>query len=197
MYYKLICEEFDKTIKIMQMFMNDQNSINNIQSSAKIIANAFKNGQKVLSCGNGGSHCNAMHFAEELTGRYRKNREGYPAIAISDPSYLSCVGNDFGYRNIFSRYIEAVGNTQDILFAISGSGKSENILNAIETAYQKKMKIIFLTRENEKNIFFDNVDISICVPYCIYADYIQEVHIKIIHVIVFLIEKEMLLSTSL
>lgn len=192
MYYNLIQNEFNETIKIMKMFINDKHCIHTIQSSAKIIADTFKNGKKVLSCGNGGSHCNAMHFAEELTGRYRENRQGYPAIAISDPSYLSCVANDFGYENIFSRYIESVGNTQDVLFAISGSGQSINIINAINVAHNKGMKTIFLTKENLESRLLNNVDVNICVPYAMYSDYIQEVHLKIVHILVLIIEKEML-----
>lgn len=191
MYYDLIYAEFNKTIKIMKTFINNKDNVNAIRSATRIIVDAFKAGKKVLSCGNGGSHCNAMHFAEELTGRYRAIRKGYPAIAISDPSYLSCVSNDFGYENVFSRYIESVGIEQDVLFAISGSGKSLNILNAIKVAYNKGMKVIFLTRENQENSFFKNIDVKICVPNSIYADYIQEIHIKIIHILVLMIEKEM------
>lgn len=191
MYKSLIQDEFNETIKIMQTFANNIECIKSIQDSAKIVVNAFKLGKKVLSCGNGGSHCNAMHFSEELTGKYRKKRKGYPAIAISDSSYLSCVGNDFGYENVFSRYIESVGNSNDVLLTISGSGKSINIIKAIEAAYSKGMKIIFLTTENAKNDFSDKVDVNICVPSAVYSDYIQEIHIKIIHVLILIIEKEM------
>ncbi|MGB0360647.1 MAG: SIS domain-containing protein, partial [Endozoicomonas sp.] len=95
--------------------------------------------------GNGGSHCDAMHFAEELTGRYRENRPGYPAIAISDPSHISCVSNDFGYDFVFSRYVEAVGQQGDVLFGISTSGNSSNILKAVEAARAKGMKVILLS----------------------------------------------------
>ncbi|WP_420021887.1 D-sedoheptulose 7-phosphate isomerase [Blochmannia endosymbiont of Camponotus nipponensis] len=173
------------------MFFSGKNNINLVALSAKLIANTFKMGGKVLSCGNGGSHCNAMHFAEELTGRYRNNRVGYAAIAISDPSYLSCVSNDFGYEYVFSRYIESVGNKKDVLFAISTSGKSANILCAIEAAYKREMKIIFLTGDKKENKLSDHIDIEICVPYLSYLDHIQEVHIKIIHLIILIIEKEM------
>lgn len=192
MYYELIQNEFYETIKIMKAFMYDKDCINSIQSSAELIARAFKIGKKILSCGNGGAHCHAMHFAEELTGRYRKNRKGYPAIAISDPSYLSCVSNDLGYENVFSRYIESVGNVDDILFAISSSGKSINILNAIKTAHNKGMKVIFLTRISSENLYSNYINIKICVPYAHYLDYIQDVHMKIIHILILIIEKEML-----
>lgn len=193
MYCNLISNEFNETIKMMKMFVCEKYHINAIESAAKIIAASLKKGGKVFSCGNGGSHCNAMHFAEELTGRYRNNRIGYAAIAISDPSYFSCVSNDFGYEYVFSRYIESVGNNKDVLLAISTSGTSLNILNAIEMAYNKDMKVIFLTGSKKKENRFSNcVDIEICVPYVGYCDYIQEIHIKIIHTIILVIEKEML-----
>ncbi|URJ23579.1 D-sedoheptulose 7-phosphate isomerase [Blochmannia endosymbiont of Camponotus sp. C-003] len=191
MYHNLIYNEFKETIKIMQIFSCEKDNIKIIESSAKLIANTFRTGGKILSCGNGGSHCNAMHFSEELTGRYRSNRSGYAAITISDPSYLSCVSNDFGYEYVFSRYIESIGNEKDVLFAISTSGKSTNILYAIEAAYKQSMKIIFLTGEKKEKKLSDYIDMEICVPYASYPDHIQEIHIKIIHVLIFLIEKEM------
>lgn len=193
MYYDLINNEFNETIKMLKMFICEKYHINAVESSAKLIASSLKKGGKIFSCGNGGSHCNAMHFSEELTGRYRHNREGYAAISISDPSYLSCVSNDFGYEYVFSRYVESVGNKKDVLFAISTSGESINILNAIEVAHKKGMKVIFLTgREKKVNRFTNYIDIEICVPCISYCDYIQEIHIKIIHTIILVIEKEML-----
>ncbi|CAA2929439.1 Phosphoheptose isomerase [Arsenophonus endosymbiont of Bemisia tabaci Q2] len=155
-----------------------------------MLSNAFKAGGKVLSCGNGGSHCDAMHFAEELTGRYRENRRGYPAIAISDVSHLSCVGNDFGYDYVFSRYIEAVGKEGDILFALSTSGNSGNIIKAIAAALAKKMQVITLTGKDGGKMA-GTADIEIRVPHFGYADRIQEIHIKVIHILIQLIEKEM------
>lgn len=193
MYYDLINDEFNETIGTMKLFQCEKYHINAIESSAKLIATSLKQRGKVFSCGNGGSHCNAMHFAEELTGRYRHNRAGYAAISISDPSYLSCVSNDFGYEYVFSRYIESVGNVRDVLFAISTSGKSINILNAIKSAHIKGMKVVFLTGgEKQDNKFSNYIDIEICVPLVKHCDYIQEIHIKIIHVIILVIEKEML-----
>ncbi|CAD83740.1 phosphoheptose isomerase [Candidatus Blochmanniella floridana] len=193
MYSNIIYNEFDKIIKIMQTFIKTENYVNKIQSAAKLISNAFKAEGKVLSCGNGGSHCNAMHFAEELTGRYRANRPGYPAIVISDPSYLSCVSNDFGYENIFARFIESVGKSTDILFAISSSGKSKNILKAITSAYNIGMKVIFLTGDGSCKQISNYVNVEICIPYAEYLDYVQEIHIKIIHTIILIVEKEMLI----
>lgn len=109
MYHDLIRSELNEAADTLANFLKDDSNIDAIQRAAILLADSFKAGGKVLSCGNGGSHCDAMHFAEELTGRYRENRPGYPAIAISDVSHLSCVSNDFGYDYVFSRYVEAVG----------------------------------------------------------------------------------------
>ena len=99
MYFDQIKAELVEAQDVLNKFVSDDNNIKLIEKAAKLLAESFKNGGKVLSCGNGGSHCDAMHFAEELTGRYRENRPGYPAIAISDVSHLSCVSNDFGYAD--------------------------------------------------------------------------------------------------
>ena len=168
---------------------NSKNILNAIEA-AKLLAESFKNGGKVLSCGNGGSHCDAMHFAEELTGRYRENRPGYPAIAISDVSHLSCVSNDFGYEYVFSRFVEAVGKEGDVLFGLSTSGNSKNILNAIEAAKAKGMKVIAMTGKDGGKMA-GLADVEIRVPHFGYADRIQEIHIKVIHILMMLVEFEM------
>ncbi|BCI75510.1 D-sedoheptulose 7-phosphate isomerase [Vibrio cholerae] len=190
MYQDLIRSELTEAADVLQKFLSDDHNIAQIEAAAKLIADSFKQGGKVLSCGNGGSHCDAMHFAEELTGRYRENRPGYPGIAISDPSHLSCVSNDFGYDYVFSRYVEAVGAKGDVLFGLSTSGNSGNILKAIEAAQAKGMKTIALTGKDGGKMA-GLADVEIRVPHFGYADRIQEVHIKIIHIIIQLIEKEM------
>ena len=190
MYQDLIRSELTEAAQVLNAFLADDKNIQDIEAAAKVIADSFKQGGKVLSCGNGGSHCDAMHFAEELTGRYRENRPGYPGIAISDPSHLSCVSNDFGYEFVFSRYLEAVGQTGDVLFGLSTSGNSGNILKAMETANQKGMKTIALTGKDGGKMA-GIADVEIRVPHFGYADRIQEVHIKIIHIVIQLIEKEM------
>ncbi|MFP3019482.1 MAG: D-sedoheptulose 7-phosphate isomerase [Arsenophonus sp.] len=191
MYQELICSELKEAAVTLNNFLNKKENIEVIQKAAIMLSNAFKSGRKVLSCGNGGSHCDAMHFAEELTGRCRKNRSGYPAIAISDVSHFSCVGNDFGYDYVFSRYIEAVGKEGDILFALSTSGNSGNIIKGIEAAHDKGMKVIILTGKNGGKMA-GSADIEIRVTHFGYADRIQEIHIKVIHILIQLIEKEML-----
>lgn len=190
MYQDLIRSELTEAADVLQKFLSDDHNIAQIEAAAKLIADSFKQGGKVLSCGNGGSHCDAMHFAEELTGRYRENRPGYPGIAISDPSHLSCVSNDFGYDYVFSRYVEAVGAKGDVLFGLSTSGNSGNILKAIEAAKAKGMKTIALAGKDGGKMA-GLADVEIRVPHFGYADRIQEVHIKIIHIIIQLIEKEM------
>lgn len=190
MYQDLIRSELTEAAEVLNKFLSDDYNIAQIEAAAKLIADSFKQGGKVLSCGNGGSHCDAMHFAEELTGRYRENRPGYPGIAISDPSHLSCVSNDFGYDFVFSRYVEAVGSAGDVLFGLSTSGNSGNILKAIEAAKAKGMKTIALTGKDGGKMA-GIADVEVRVPHFGYADRIQEVHIKIIHIIIQLIEKEM------
>ncbi|EII2402190.1 D-sedoheptulose 7-phosphate isomerase [Vibrio parahaemolyticus] len=190
MYQDLIRSELNEAAEVLNKFLSDDHNIAQIEAAAKMIADSFKQDGKVLSCGNGGSHCDAMHFAEELTGRYRDNRPGYAGIAISDPSHLSCVSNDFGYDFVFSRYVEAVGRKGDVLFGLSTSGNSGNILKAIEAAKAKGMKTVALTGKDGGKIA-GLADVEIRVPHFGYADRIQEVHIKIIHIIIQLIEKEM------
>lgn len=190
MYQDLIRSELNEAAQTLAKFLSDDRNIQSIEDSAKLIADSFKAGGKVLSCGNGGSHCDAMHFAEELTGRYRDNRPAYPAIAISDPSHLSCVSNDFGYDFVFSRYIEALGNKGDVLLGISTSGNSANIIRAVAAARAKGMKVIVFTGKDGGKMA-GTADVEIRVPHFGYADRIQEIHIKVVHILIQLIEKEM------
>ncbi|MFP1724219.1 D-sedoheptulose 7-phosphate isomerase [Lonsdalea quercina] len=190
MYQDLIRKELTEAADTLNTFLSDNANIQSIQDAAVLLADAFKAGGKVISCGNGGSHCDAMHFAEELTGRYRENRPGLPAIAISDPSHISCVGNDFGYDFVFSRYIESLGREGDVLLGISTSGNSGNIIRAIAAARAKRMKVITLTGKDGGKMA-GSADVEIRVPHFGYADRIQEIHIKAIHILIQLIEKEM------
>lgn len=196
MYQDLIRSELKEAAATLDAFLSDDANIQSIQNAAVLLADAFKAGGKVISCGNGGSHCDAMHFAEELTGRYRENRPGYPAIAISDPSHLSCVSNDFGYDFVFSRYVESLGREGDVLLGISTSGNSGNIIKAIDAARAKGMKVITLTGKNGGKMA-GTADVEIRVPHFGYADRIQEVHIKAIHILIQLVEKEMAKGSNL
>lgn len=190
MYINTIRDELNQALDVLANFISNDENLKQIQQAAILIANSFKQGGKVLSCGNGGSHCDAMHFAEELTGRFRDNRPSYPAIAISDVSHISCVGNDYGFDSIFSRYVEGVGQKADVLLGISTSGNSTNVIKAIEAAKQKGMKIITLTGKDGGKMN-GLADVDIRVPHFGYADRVQEIHIKVIHILILLIEKEM------
>ncbi len=150
----------------------------------------LQQGGKIISCGNGGSMCDAMHFAEELTGRYRNNRPSIAAISISDPSHITCVGNDYGFDFIFSRFVEGVGKKGDILLGISTSGNSTNIINAVKAARERGMISICLTGKDGGQLA-SLCDVEVRVPWMNYADRIQEVHIKVIHSLIDYIERNL------
>jgi len=185
---EIISQELNEAQIVLQNFLSNEKNIADIEAAAQLMADAIQNGGKILSCGNGGSHCDAMHFAEELSGRYRENRRALPAIAISDVSHISCVSNDFGYDYVFSRFIEGLGNQGDVLLGISTSGNSNNIIKAVETARLKGMKVVILSGKDGGKLA-DKADVEIRVPHFGYADRIQEIHIKVIHILILLIEK--------
>jgi D-sedoheptulose 7-phosphate isomerase len=187
----IISRELNQAAEVLQDFLNNEDNLNRIEEAARMISNSVIQGGKVISCGNGGSHCDAMHFAEELTGRYRDNRKAIPAICVSDPSHITCVSNDYGYEFVFSRYLEALGNKGDVLLGISTSGNSPNIIKAAQTAKERGMKVIILSGKDGGKLA-PLADIEIRVPHQGYADRIQEVHIKIIHILILLIEKEVI-----
>ncbi len=161
-----------------------------IARAGELLAATFAAGGKVYSCGNGGSMCDAMHFAEELTGRYRDDRPGYAAVSISDPSHLSCVGNDYGYEQVFARYLAAHGRAGDVLLAISTSGTSRNVVAAASKARELGVKVIALTGRPGTPIT-QLADIAIVTPGGKYADRVQELHIKVIHILIELVERRL------
>jgi D-sedoheptulose 7-phosphate isomerase len=142
-----------------------------------------------MSCGNGGSMCDAMHFSEELTGRYRKDRRALAAFSLTEPAHMSCVANDFGYDHIFSRYLDALGKAEDVLLAISTSGNSKNVLMAVESAKKQGMKIVGLTGKNGGKLK-ELCDVNINVETEL-TDRIQEIHIKVIHLFIEGIERQL------
>lgn len=173
----------------LNSFADDPHNIDQIAKGAELVIHSLKNGGCVYSCGNGGSMSDAMHFAEELTGRYQQNRPGLSATAISDPGHISCVANDFGYEYIFSRYLEARAKPGDCLLGISTSGKSPNIINAAQYAVENGIKVISLTGPSDSPLGqLANVDISTVERQ--YADKVQELHIKVIHILIELIERD-------
>lgn len=186
---KIIKEELSQAALTLNNFLKSETSLQSIEKAAQIMSHAIQSGNKIISCGNGGSHCDAMHFAEELSGRFRNDRKALPAVSISDPSHITCVGNDYGFEFIFSRYVEALGNAGDVLLAISTSGNSANVLNAAKAAKEKGVAVIALCGKSGGKLAA-LTDCSIIVAHDGFADRIQEVHIKIIHILILLIEKQ-------
>lgn len=183
----LIQQSLRESQDVLGQFLSDASKIDAIEKAADCLVDALQQGKKILSCGNGGSHCDAMHFAEELSGRYRENRPALAAMAISDPSHITCVSNDFGYNFIYSRFIEGLGNQGDVLVGISTSGQSANIIEAVKAAQQKGMKVVLLTGK-DGGALAEMGAIEIRVDHFGFADRIQEIHIKVIHILIQLIE---------
>ena len=176
-------DHFKDAQETLNAFLSDIQNFEKIESAIDKIVVSFQKNGKIIACGNGGSHCDAMHFAEELTGRYRNNRKALPALAISDSSHITCVGNDYGYDFIFSRFIEAHGKAGDVLLGISTSGNSPNVINALQKARELGMFTIALTGKDGGKIK-DLCDIEIRAPKSEYADRAQEIHIKVIHALI-------------
>ncbi len=186
-YIKASLEEASKTLT---SFINNAEQLEYIQTAIIYLVATLKNNGRIFSCGNGGSMCDAMHFAEELTGRFRKNRKPLAGVAISDPSHMSCVGNDYGYVEIFDRYLQAHAREGDCLVAMTTSGTSKNVLKAIQTAKEIGLKVIVLTgRHNDelKNM----TDVCIVAQAGQWADRVQEMHIKILHIFIEGIERNL------
>lgn len=187
---ELVKHQFVEAQKVLENFISDENNWDKITQAIHAFSTCIQNGGKVLSCGNGGSMSDAMHFAEELTGRFRDNRKALPALAISDPSHITCVANDFGFDHVFSRFIEGIGKKEDALLAISTSGNSPNIIHAVTAAKSKGMFILALTGKDGGKLA-QLADLEIRVPHGGYSDRIQEIHIKIIHTLIAGIEKNL------
>jgi D-sedoheptulose 7-phosphate isomerase len=177
--------------KALDALLANEEALNAIDAAGQLMADTIAAGGKILSCGNGGSLCDAMHFAEEMTGRYRLNRPGFAAIAISDPSHMSCVGNDYGYDEVFARYTQAVGREGDVLLAITTSGTSKNVIKAVEAAKANVMKVVGMTGRAGTPLA-EMADIAIVTPSgSAYADRVQELHIKAIHIMIELVERRL------
>ena len=184
----LIRAELTEARAVLDRFLADPANLTAIEQAARLMARSLRDKGKILSCGNGGSLCDAQHFAEELTGRYRQNRPALGAIALTEASHMSCVANDFGYDHIFSRYVEALGRPGDVLLAISTSGNSPNVLRAAEAAKAAGMQVVGLTGKDGGQLAA-LCDVEIRAPHHGYADRVQEIHIKAIHIMIMLIEQ--------
>lgn len=185
-----IQNELKDATRCLEEFSNNQDNLHLIQNAAQVFTQAIDSGHKIISCGNGGSMSDAMHFAEELTGRYRDSRKSLSAIAISDPGFITCAANDFGYEHVFERFIEGMGKSGDVLLAISTSGNSENVLLAAKKAKELNIKVIALTGKDGGKLAA-LADVEIRAPNSDYADRVQEIHIKVIHIFIHLIEKSL------
>lgn len=187
-YQELVKAQLVEAQQVLDTFTSNDNQIALVVAAAQLMADAVNNGKKIISCGNGGSHADAMHFAEELSGKFRSPRRAMPAIAISDPTHITCVGNDYGFNYIYSRFIEGLGNEGDVLLGISTSGNSANIIEAVAAAEAKGMHIVLLTGKDGGKLAGKGT-IEIRVPHFGYADRVQEIHIKVIHNLILLIEQ--------
>ena len=183
-----IKQHFTDAKNVLETFLADDKNFAAIETAGKLMSDAVKTGNKIFSCGNGGSMCDAMHFAEELSGRYRNDRASLPAFAISDPSYLTCTANDYGFEFVFSRFVEGFGKKGDVLLAISTSGNSVNVIRAAETAKKNGIYVFSLTGKDGGKLA-QLSDLEIRAPHSIFADRTQEIHIKIIHTLIDLTER--------
>ena len=181
-------EHFSEAAQLLDTVRNDAAFMDAVEAAGIAMCQAIAQGGKIISCGNGGSMSDAMHFAEELSGRYRDERPGLPAISCSDPSHITCVGNDHGFDQVFARFVQALGQSGDCLLAISTSGNSANVLEAAKAAKAKGMTVIGLTGRGG-GALNALCDAAVDVPWNGYADRVQEVHIKVIHAWIALIER--------
>lgn len=185
-----IKQHFEQAQSVLTTFLSDTNNLSAIEKAGELMVKSIASGHKIISCGNGGSMCDAMHFAEELSGKFRNDRKAIAALSISDASHISCVGNDYGYDFVFSRYLEAIGQKGDVLLAISTSGNSKNVILACQTAKEKGMTIVALTGKDGGKLAA-LADVEIRAPHSEYADRAQEIHIKIIHSLIDFIERNL------
>lgn len=168
-------------------FISKEKNIELCAQFSNLLIETIKNKGNVFSCGNGGSHCDAMHFAEELTGRYRKNRKPMGALALGDPSHVTCVSNDYGFDHIFKRQLEGLGRKGDLLIGLSTSGNSKNVIMAFESAKEMGIKTVALLGRDGGELG-KTADLTIIVPGST-SDRIQEIHIKIVHIVIETLER--------
>lgn len=181
---------FEEAAQTLRAFLDQAQGLAGVNAFADAAASTLSRGGLLMSCGNGGSMCDAMHFAEEWTGRFRGNRKALPAVAFGDPSQLTCIANDFGFDEVFARQVEALGKPGDLLVAISTSGNSPNILRACEAAKARGVRTVGLLGKGGGQLL-DKVDIAIVVPLATTSDRIQEVHIKVLHIVIEAVERRM------
>lgn len=184
-----LLESYKIELALLENFIKEEEERRETEKVAKELADVFTKGNKVLICGNGGSNCDALHFAEEFTGRFRGDRKALPAIAISDSSHITCVGNDYGFDYIFSRGVEAYGKEGDMFFGISTSGNSPNVIKAVEAAKKLGMKTCVLLGKDGGKLK-GMCDYEFIIPGKT-SDRIQEIHMMVLHIIIEGVERIM------
>ncbi len=188
-HHGIVAAALSQASQGVDRLMDNKAMLDTIARAGSELGAALKAGHRVFACGNGGSMADAMHFAEELTGKYRHDRKALAATAISDPTYLSCVANDYGYDQVFSRYLMAHARPGDFLLAISTSGQSDNVIFAINAARSLGMRVIGLSGVGWPTAYGWRVDFDIQTPAGKYSDRVQELHIKVIHILIELVER--------
>ena len=186
---ELIQHSLFEAQRLLTVFMEAEDNLDKMAKIAKIIQSVFEKKGRVFVCGNGGSMCDAMHFAEEWTGRFRKDRLPMPVIALGDPSHLTCVANDFGFESVFSRPIQALGHSGDLLIVISTSGNSENLIRAAEMAKKNDLTVFGMLGQ-QGGILRSKCDHYLIAPGNT-ADRIQEIHMVILHILIEVVEQNM------
>ena len=184
-----LLDSYKITFDLLKDFIEKEEKEKVTETISSDLAEIFNKGGKVLIAGNGGSNCDALHFAEEFTGRFRSNRRALPAIAISDSSHITCVGNDYGFDYIFSRGVEAYGKDGDMFIGISTSGNSTNIIKAVEAAKEMGIKTVGLLGKDGGKLK-GMCDYEFIIPG-ITSDRIQEIHMMILHIIIEGVERIM------
>lgn len=184
-----ITASLQEAAQCLDQFLSNEKNIHLIDQFVDLLEKTFKSGGRVYSAGNGGSHCDAMHFAEEWTGRYRKDREPVAALAFSDVSHMSCTSNDYGFEHVFERMVQAFGKEGDVFLAITTSGNSKNLVLAAQAAKERGMKVVGLLGKDGGAIK-ELCDIAIVVPGAT-SDRIQELHIKVIHIAIECTERKL------
>ncbi|MCB8565228.1 D-sedoheptulose 7-phosphate isomerase [Fusobacterium ulcerans] len=184
-----LIDSYKTELVLLENFIKEEEKRKETEKVAKVLAEVFNNGNKVLICGNGGSNCDALHFAEEFTGRFRGDRRALPAIAISESSHITCVGNDYGFDYVFSRGVEAYGKSGDIFIGISTSGNSGNVIKAVEVAKKIGMKTCVLLGKDGGKLK-GMCDYEFIIPGKT-SDRVQEIHMMILHIIIEGVERIM------
>ena len=183
----VIRSSLDEAQNVLHKFIHDSQTIKVMNQTTQMIYEVFRHRGRIFTCGNGGSMCDAMHFAEEWTGRFRADRQPLPAMALSDPAHLTCVANDFGFDEVFARSITAFGHPGDLLIAISTSGNSQNLVRALEAAKSAEIKTFALLGKDGGQMK-SMADLWLIAPGKT-SDRIQEIHIMVLHILIEAVER--------